>query len=544
MTTSLLLASLTAHAQTHGTYTVHYSGGTIAVVNAAANPFMPQTSEYDGGAGAWCSTDSWGNPASFSVTIPDPSIKPPQPLTATFTWTPAPGNPNEPPPAAAVVSQTCTASWTTDYWDGSATFSGSVSNGLGGPVVSRSNGATSTSTLYTVWAAPDPSHPAASFSVTCSPTASFTASSGSMSHSSVSGGVGVIYMAAAVPVTINLSGATLDANGNDNILVGQLCTSSLSGIPSGFTVSNYVWSVTGTTFQYWSDTTPANQTDPYNPNASVYVDGPGRSDQPTAQWYWNDLDATGPTPEMVTCTATVTPPAGQGAAFTVVGTKTVTVLRPNWTANGTAGNMQVSTADPGNGFYGTDYWLWAGPTAGTSVGAGMNFFATVSSPNTALFGNGSLILVQIIAPQSTTTIEEEPGVSVTFPWSQNGEEGLDAVYPYSWTSTTTTAGVPIYISHDSPGMDLNYPNLQSATICDQFYDYLMYFAPGSTQCVPLARLIWSIDGSATLPSTGNWVNFPVGSAGSITPSSPQTSFLPFNEFPMWGQVLIATDGSF
>ena len=71
----------------------------------------------------------------------------------------------------------------------------------------------------------------------------------------------------------------------------------------------------------------------------------------------------------------------------------------------------------------------------------------------------------------------------------------------------------------------------------------MYFAPGSAQCVPLARFVWSTSGNAILPSTNSWANYGSGSAGPITPSGT-TKFGQSNAFPMWTQIITASSGTF
>lgn len=198
--------------------------------------------------------------------------------------------------------------------------------------------------------------------------------------------------------------------------------------------------------------------------------------------------------------------------------------------------MQVNTANPASN--GTDYWLWAGPTAGTSEVAGMEWDATVSPPSGTTFGAGSLEMVQLVIPNKSYTTTGLFGSTVTHSWSMNGQEGLDTTYPYGWDT-----GAPGYEGNDNPGFDLTAVNAQSAQIGDQFEDYLMYFAPGSTQCVPLARFVWSTNGSATIPSTNNWANFGSGSAGTVTPSGTRKFGLS-NAFPMWTQIITATSGSF
>jgi len=220
----------------------------------------------------------------------------------------------------------------------------------------------------------------------------------------------------------------------------------------------------------------------------------------------------------------------------VTATNNLIVLRPGWMATGTGGNEQINTTVPGGN--GTDPWLWAGPTPGTAEIAGMKWDATVTSPYPVLFGAGNLILVQLVIPnRSYTTVAL--GITFTHSWTENGQEWLDTVYPYGWAT-----GAPKYSSNDNPGFDLLPLSPNSIQLSDQFEDYLMYYAPGSVQCVPLARFVWSTSGSATIPATNNWATFGAGSAGAITPSGTATKFLPSNSFPIWTQILTASDGHY
>jgi len=364
---------------------------------------------------------------------------------------------------------------------------------------------------------------------------------GPVSGTSGQGGVFLSYKTAATPITLNLTGTTKDSSGQPHILIGQHCSASLNGIPAGCTVSNYQWSVSGNTFQTWSADTPAVGSNPYNPDASYYVGGPGPLTNPTARWYWNDLAANtnGPAHETVSCTLTITPPAGQGAAFAVTATRKVTVYWPLWTAFGVGGTMVVSNGYPNNG----DYWLYAGPTPGSGETGGMDWYAIVSppDPNPAAFGAGSLQIVQLVIPGMIFTSTDGD----KYNWSTNGQEGLDTSYPYGWVTTS-----PTYFSRDSPGIDLSHPLpgtlAYSGGLQDQFEDYLLYFAPGSAQCVPLGRFVWSTAGSATIPfQNGNldWAFWPGTSAGTVTPSgTPSRNFVPNNSFPMWTQNTAIANG--
>jgi len=301
------------------------------------------------------------------------------------------------------------------------------------------------------------------------------------------------------------------------------------------TLSNFKWTVGGTTFQSWSPTTPAfpNATPPTaaNPSASYYDPGPGPLTNPTAHWYWNDPNQA---TETVSCTATVTPPTGQGAAFPVTATRKVSVQLPAWTATGTGGYMQVNTANPD--VTGT-IALYAGPSAGQQ--SGMNWSANVFS--SALFTSGTLVLVQTATPSRsyiTYTGVGVPGVTHTDP--ENGKLGLDTRYPYHWNTygSYSPPALPVpYTTYDDPWQVLN--GIASIVLQDQFSDYLMFMPPGSdSQLVPLATFAWGTNGSATIPTTGNWADYVKqnGSdkAGTVSPASQP--FTASNGFPSWAQI--------
>ena len=524
---------------TNSGYVVQYSGGTIK-----GTPFIYNTSPRPGSAGSatgiinQSAKATNGQAGTCSITASDGG-----PITAQITWNG--GKANTPAPPAAIVMETSTAVWggtvgdspafvwTPDPTAGlgsgvSVTGAGSdtqytFSNGSGYPSAKGATG-----TKYSAATSGQ------STTTTCNPSFVLKGTTGTNSDSYEYCTMQYTYSAQCFPVTISLTGTTPDASGNLNILVGQHCSASLAGIPPSLLPNTtYSWTVSGNTFQTWSADTPANGNDSYNSDASYEVDGPGPLTNSTAGWYWNDHAQT---PETVSCTATVTPPAGQGSAFTVTVTQKVTVMVPQFTLKAIGGTMQVSTAMSGGN--GTDYYLYAGPTAGTSQGAGMEWDATVSSPPGTTFGAGSLELVQLLIPNRSYTTAGLFGSTSTHSWSMNGQEGLDAIYPYGWD-----AGAPAYETNDTPSFDLTAVNAQSAQMGDQFEDYLMYFAPSSSQCVPLARFVWSINGNVTIPGTGNWADFGAGSAGTVTPSGV-TIIGPSNAFPMWTQIITATSGSF
>lgn len=76
---------------------------------------------------------------------------------------------------------------------------------------------------------------------------------------------------------------------------------------------------------------------------------------------------------------------------------------------------------------------------------------------------------------------------------------------------------------------------------NDFEDYLMYKPPYSSQEVPIAHFIWNANGNANSPSTGIWADYAKenggsDSAGTVTDSDKDATFLESNEFPMWTQI--------
>ncbi len=494
----MLLFAAPVHAQS-GSYTSPGPTGGQTTFGPTTNPYSGGQGSYGGGAGNYSNGSTTGVSCSGEI-------------DQTYTW-----QGTDPAPQSVIVTQTSTAKAVSSY-SSSAQAAPTCADGLqDSPTVTSSHSmygyaanASSSGTHYTTQGG-------ASFTVSCSPSASVSINSGQCNAS-------VTYSNSISPVTIQLTGTTKDSSGGEDILVGQGCSASLVGIPNNYTyttedciVSDYQWRVGGTTFQTWSATTPAIGTAPANPNASYYVDGPGPLTNPTAHWYWNEAATT----ETISCTATVTPPAGEGSPFTVTATKQVHVMVPGWNCTGTGGTMQVNTSAPGD----SNYELWAGPIAGSGETGGMDWNATVTSAKAALFANGDIKIVQLTTPNATYTEG-----TTTHAWSLNGQAGLDTSCPYPWTS-----GAPNYFGGDTPGTPLMSTDT-AATEQSQFVDYLMYVAPGAdVQWVPLATFSWGTNGSATQPNPGGWAAFGSGSAGSVTPSGAPVKFSQSNSFPSWTQ---------
>lgn len=448
-------------------------------------------------------------------------------ITTTFTHTPATGmsDTTDPPPASVIVAETASAeadAYTTPAGDVSASCDDGIGQTgtldewqdiEGGQDVGTNGEASCSGTRYRVVTGATP------LVLTCSPDASASSSDGYPAHTNV------FYVAGVYPVTIQLGGTTLDSNGVDNILIGQLCSATLSGIPSGCTVT-YDWSVTGPIFQSWTVSSDQSYT--------TEVDGIGDATRANPSWYWHETGQNTSFDETVSCTATVTPPTGKGSPFTVSAAKPVVVWVPDWAATGVGGYMQVNKSAPGD----SNYELWAGPTQAeinSGEAHGMNWSLSVATPTSPAFGTGSLELVQILTPNDQYDTDTNPKVTKYDPL--NNLLGLDGVYPYASGYETD----PPVQAGDSPGLALIGSTYQafSADIDDSFADYLMYEPPGSGQYVPLATFGWYTQGSATIPLTDSWSDYAnvngSDAAGTVTPST-STNYAQTNAFPSWTRI--------
>ena len=359
--------------------------------------------------------------------------------------------------------------------------------------------------------------------------------------------VNINFLAASVEITPD--GAKQDTSGKYNILVGQGCTATLLGTPSVGTT--YSWNVSGTTFQDWQHTTPADpKANPprlANTEASYYVPGSGPLTNPTAHWFWNDPGPAS-TPETITCTANVTPNDGKSAPYTVNATRTVNVLVPSWRANGIGGYVQINIDCPDEGGKGV-MAFWAGPYPpvgqNDAHNGGMDWLATCTTPQLPVaFGTGTLELVQLATPNRSYTTNANP--PVLHP-SKETTKGLDSYYPYHSSSPTAyVEGGPAYAAFDDPRIPLDNINAGSVSMAESFDDYLLYLPPGTdVRWVPLANFTWTTNGSATIPKPSNdWSNYNVSGplrdkAGTVSPSTAPPKnptaapFTPWNTHPKW-----------
>ncbi|MGI4788989.1 MAG: hypothetical protein ACRYFS_09075 [Janthinobacterium lividum] len=537
--TCFALLFLACAASATGYYTgATYSGGTSTAVfpgGPISYPYQSLSGTYAWGSGSGSSTSATAKPNGSTPTTSTVTVT--GAVTATFTW-----QGTDPAPPNAIVTETdqCVAGGGVP---GNGNVSGPCDDGFGQskPIGPGSSSATETGTRYELKGG-------------STATASWTPNVALKANSGTSGGAnvnGTVSCSATIsPVTLTLGGTTPDANGDGglNILVGQGCTATLNGIPTALQpYTTYAWTVTGTTFESWSVIS-----DPNSQSHTTEVDGPVPSTNPTS-WYWNDLTAAN---EKVTCTATVTPPTGQGSAFNVmVVSKPISVQLPTSTANAIAGYMQVNMAKPDDITHNN---LWAGPTpymkSTQNYIAGMNWEATVTTPPSPAFGTGKLQMIQLVSPNNSYKTVANPTVTVTD--SENAYSmSLDGTYPYGDVNPEMTAPAFTMQDNDSPSLQLDGANLlKTANKIGSYYDYLMYMPPIVSGCsstwVVLATFNWSASGSATSPSDNNWSHYVSQNvvqnyAGAVTPPTttpPQTGpaaktpFTPVtkvNTFPKW-----------
>lgn len=189
-----------------------------------------------------------------------------------------------------------------------------------------------------------------------------------------------------------------------------------------------------------------------------------------------------------------------------------------------------------NAFSSFGICLYAGGKAGQY--GGMSWEATVTTPPQSAFGTGRLELVQIATPNVTYTTNTNPPQTHNDP--ENGQTGLDTSYPYG-SLVYSEGSSSSFKTNESPLLSLQ-ATTASAVMTNQFNDYLLYQPPGTdVQWVPLATFYWGTNGSAAIPSTGNWADYAVrdngvDSAGTITPSGTPVDFTATTTFPSWTRI--------
>ena len=492
-----MIPSPSAHAGTYvmtshsgGTYTNNWQGsvssGSYSWTNTGCSVYL-----FDNGGGSGSASGA---------------------LTATYTWQPA--YPGDAPPVNVIITQTCDASagW---YNNGQTNSrfppSCSADNGLGGTLTTSgqppvSGSVDSKSTKYSIVAGQN------TITIpTCSPTAKASGPACAV--------VSIVYTFSVSPVTVTVGGTTRDSNGVPSAQIGEAMSSSISTAP--LTPSTWSWTISGTTFQSWSTSQGPPMT------GGPVVSGPGATNKSTAAWYWNDGGGVPSAMTTDTVSCTVTGKFPDGTSGTVSGSENVNVYVPAWTSSNLGGTMHVDVNGPGMG---GGYALYAGPVPASGEIAGMAWTANTNPP-IAAFAHGTLEIVQLVTPGRAESISDIlSGLTTNYVNSTNGIIGIDSGYPYA-----NVSGDPIS-TNDNPGMGLGGSGstvVSSATMADQFIDYLMFEPAGSGQYVPIGSFHWSTNGNAQIPSTFNWADYS-GSPGTVNPSGPST-FTSDSTWPVWTQ---------
>ena len=311
------------------------------------------------------------------------------------------------------------------------------------------------------------------------------------------------------------SGTTPDSSGNLHILIGQLCTATLGGIPVSF--SGLQWTATGKTLQGWTGGNGGSTGAPYG-LANPYTWSQPHITDPGPAWYWSDVAGN----KTITCTATVTPPIGQGSAFSVTATRTVTLDVPAWTESDSANPTRIDNQYPPI----SGYALWAGSLVINNNGSQWN--DSVTLPPNLYTGNGDWAHLQIISVNGTHTI----GGTAT-PVPNSGTTGLDGGFPYRTDGSVYIDSGQIVSEGDSPGIALldDYTNY---TLNYSYDLYVMYIPPGSQSIwVPLTKLTWTWAPNVNRPApSGHWSGWPAGTAPGGNPVVPASGTRCTDE-PSW-----------
>ena len=213
------------------------------------------------------------------------------------------------------------------------------------------------------------------------------------------------------------------------------------------------------------------------------------------------------------CNVTIAIPGYSTLNFNL--SQPVIVYVPKLTAIGTCGTVSVLIPKEAGFSLGGDYWLLAG--SGPPAVPGMDWTVEVTAPPGTPFAAGTADICQ-------TLTSDRSWITVAGNAVQEGPTpGLDGSVAYYNDPPANPC-----TDDDGPGIDVS--GLSSATLGDTFQDYVMYFPPGSSQCVPIGYLKWSDADSATEPG-GNWAAW----NGAAVPVGPggKAPYVTSNSWPLW-----------
>jgi len=173
-------------------------------------------------------------------------------VTATLTWVPATGQDSttDPPSSSVIVTETGSAGATGGNGTASADDGWGDKPSKGGVPGSWST-VSSSGTHYEVKDGTSGTITVGPFSLSASSLGNTMPANSALPLMDASAFVSLAV--AGNSLTTNPGNAVLDSSGHYNILVGQGCTASLSGIPANSTNITYNWNISGSTFQNWPE---------------------------------------------------------------------------------------------------------------------------------------------------------------------------------------------------------------------------------------------------------------------------------------------------
>ncbi len=356
-----------------------------------------------------------------------------------------------------------------------------------------------------------------------------------------SGGRAVNYTVAvdSRDATISLPGTTPDANGNSHILIGQECqgTLAVTGFPTGTTITNLRWSATGNTVQSSSwNISSGNTSATFSGLVNPYTFTQATPQATGPSWYWDDSA----TSQTVTCTATMTPPSGQGAPVSVTATQKVTLDSPVYGKPGSStGVIALDTRfqlDLNN----LDLHAGGGADGGANGVPGVTFNDTVATPS-LYSAKGYWYHVQLISVSRYQTLANQTtvvgmlgnGVKNALDASSTDPQGVTYIYGSKFAADGTA---PSPVDNDCPSNGVEDSFQEYNIKGESFQDFVMYHPPGTGSIdVPLESFTWSwnvdVKSTGSPKSWNNWKNAPTN--GTITPPSSPTRTL---TYPTWSSL--------
>lgn len=370
-------------------------------------------------------------------------------------------------------------------------------------------GSTSQGTRYQI-----KQNPGASFTITCSPSASVSGT-GAVGPPVVtgSGSASVLYSASAAPLEVILSGGIGEKN-SKKYLIGQRVGANL--VTGGLTPNSFSfrWSVSGgEPFKNYTPIFSSTAPDSTSATFDEFAKDGNATTNPTG-FYFKKPPGTGLSgTATVSCSAHLDVPAGAKPenGFDVTQSRPCTVDAPINELTAQIGTVQGviaygTPAPPDQNPVGMQLWgatytndsgairkagiVWTGKVItpvgyGTSGSPGWNFTQTVKPSRTYFDTTKSYTLVP---PNADYVLDS------TFGYYPVIDE-----FPYLHPATDT-----LQKDNDSPAIPFPTSFIK-ATIQENFVTYTMYRPPGTDSVfVPLKSLTWFWQGTATVDAAGKW----------------------------------------